>query len=294
MTENILKVQKSGKSRYTFSVLIPTWNNLDFLKLCINSINRNSHFDIQVIVIVNEGKDGTADWLKAHGDIDYVYSRTNIGICFGLNSARSLVKSDYIVYVNDDMYLLPGWDTGLWAEIEELGSRNFMLSCTMIEPRETGNPCVIVRDYGQDIESFKEEDLLKEYSALCVGDWNGSTWPPNLVHVDTWDLVGGLSIEFSPGMYSDPDFSMKLIEAGVRLFKGKGNSLVYHFGSKSTRRVKKNKGRKMFLLKWGMTSKTFTSKYLKIGEPYSGEVTIPELGWKSLLFNKLKRIKNAW
>ena len=47
--------------------------------------------------------------------------------------------------------------------------------------------------------------------------------------VELWDLVGGLSTEYSPGMYSDPDFSKKIYEAGVRIFKGKGRKLGISF-----------------------------------------------------------------
>jgi glycosyltransferase involved in cell wall biosynthesis len=294
MIEDIRKVQKTPKPHYHFSVLVPTWNNLEFLKVCLNSISKNSRLDIQVIVIVNEGRDGTEKWLETQDSVDYVLSKTNIGICYGLNSTRSLIKSDYVVYVNDDMYLLPGWDVELWNEIGRIQSKSFMLSCTMIEPTDTGNPCVIVRNYGQDIQSFREKDLLEEFKGLSVPDWSGSTWPPNVVHIDAWDLVGGLSVEFSPGMYSDPDFSKKLFDAGVRFFKGKGNSLVYHFGSRSTRRVKKNKGRSMFLLKWGFSSKTFTRSYLRIGKPFAGEISQPESDWKTSLVNRLKRMRSAW
>ena len=46
-------------------------------------------------------------------------------------------------------------------------------------------------------------------------------------------LVGGMSIEFSPGMYSD--LSKKLYESVVRQFKGVGKSLVYHFYSESNK-----------------------------------------------------------
>ena len=229
MIQNIIKNQKTKQSDYKFSLLIPTWNNLDFLKTCIESIQKNSHHKLQIIVIVNEGNDGTIDWIKEQTEIDYIYAEQNIGICYGLNIARSLVKSEYIVYINDDMYLLPNWDLGIDKEIAQIGHKNFMLSCTMIEPTDTGNPCVIVKDYGNDLGNFEEDLLLKEYTSLFIKDWNGSTWPPSIVHVDLWDLVGGMSIEFSPGMYSDPDFSMKLVAAGVRIFKGKGNSLAYHF-----------------------------------------------------------------
>jgi glycosyltransferase involved in cell wall biosynthesis len=277
MIDDVIKHLRTSKKRFIFSVLIPTWNNIEYLKICISSILKNSYFELQIIVIVNEGSDGTVEWIESQMGIDYVYSKHNLGICYALNAVRSLIKSDYIIYVNDDMYMLPDWDRELYNEISQIGNKNFMLSGTMIEPRETGNPCVIVKDFGQTFQDFNEEQLLKVYKNLFINDWTGSTLPPSVVHIDMWDLVGGMSIEFSPGLYSDCDFSRKLFEAGVRFFKGKGSSLVYHFGSKSIHRIKHNKGRITFLLKWGITSRIFTEKYLKKGKEYSGDVIKPDL-----------------
>ena len=81
-------------------------------------------------------------------------------------------------------------------------------------------------------------------------------------------MVGGLSIEYSPGMYSDPDLSKKLYTAGVRIFKGVAKSRVYHFQSKSTKKLKKSFGRHQFLLKWGITPNAFFKNTLHIGEAY--------------------------
>lgn len=61
-----------------------------------------------------------------------------------------------------------------------------------------------------------------------INDWMGATIPPNIVHRDIWDLVGGYSIEYSPGMYSDPDFTAKLYMCGVRFMKGLQASRIYH------------------------------------------------------------------
>jgi glycosyltransferase involved in cell wall biosynthesis len=293
MIEGISKHLRSSQSHYQFCILIPSWNNLSYLKLCINSIIKNSSFNFQIIVIVNEGKDGTLDWVSNADNIDYVYSPSNIGICYALNITRSLIKSDYIIYVNDDMYMLPGWDLVLHEEIKLIQHNSFMLSSTMIEPNDTRNPCVVTKNYGQNIEEFNEAELLRDFNNLKTTDWHGSTWPPLVMHIDLWDFVGGMSIEFSPGMYSDPDLSKKLYEAGVRIFKGMGKSLVYHFGSKSTKRIKENKGKKIFMLKWGISSRSFTTKYLHRGEPYSIEFQEPVSNWKDNLLNKIKRIKNC-
>lgn len=289
MLDNIIKYKANTSDNFKFSILIPTWNNLNYLKLCIKGIKENSKFNHQIIVIVNEGKDGTIEWVKSQ-NFDYVYSEKNIGICYGLNIARSLIKTDYLVYMNDDMYPLPNWDLIIDNEIKNLKTKLFMLSATMIEPENTKNNCVIVKDFGKNIETFEEKKLLNTYNTLFKEDWNGSTWPPVIMHIDTWDLVGGMSIEFSPGMYFDPDLSMKLWLAGVRYFKGLGKSLVYHFGSKSTSKIRKNKGKQQFLLKWGITSRTFTKYFLEIGKKFE---IIPEnknISYIIKFINKIKRL----
>ena len=288
MLNKLQKINRSQGKQHTLSLLIPTWNNLPYIQHCVASIRKNSSLPLQIIVLINEGKDGTLEWVQAQNDLDYVYSPENLGICFGLNACRSLVNTDYIVYLNDDMYALPNWDSILFDEAQRIGHKQFILSGTAIEPFASGNPCVVVKDYGDSLETFTEEKLLAEFHALDMPDWLGSTWPPTLMHIDLWDFVGGMSIEFSPGMYSDPDLSMKLWQAGVRYFKGVGASKVYHFGSKSTGRVRHNKGRQMFLLKWGVPSNYLTKTILRRGQPFDGKLKVPQK--QKRLLHQLKRI----
>lgn len=285
----IKKVQRTNKSgNYIFSLLIPSWNNLAYLKLCVRSIRQNSSHSHQIILLINEGKDGSLTWAEKQKDLDYVYSPENLGICYGLNACRSLVHTGYMLYINDDMYVLPGWDDVLLREIRQLNHSMFMLSSTMIEPYDIKNICGIVKNYGDNPGNFQEKKLLGEYSQLEKQDWSGSTWPPILVSTAVWDMVGGMSVEFSPGMYSDPDLSMKLWEAGVRYFKGMGKSRVYHFGSKSTKRVKKNRGRNMFLQKYGITSRYFTKHYLKRGREFTGTLSDPAIPCIDKIMHKIK------
>jgi Predicted glycosyltransferases len=258
-----------------FSIIIPTWNNLPFARLCVESIRKNSTFAHQVILHINDGSDGTLEWAKAQ-NIDHTHTPGNAGICVAVNMAATLAKYDYVVYMNDDMYVCPYWDQHLADEIAAIGHNKFMLSSTMIEPRNTSNPCVIHKDYGDNIETFNEQGLLSTYQAHTIADWNGSAWPPTVVHKDYWHIVGGYSIEFSPGLSSDDDFAMKMWAAGCRIFKGVAASRVYHFQSKSLHRVKKNNGRKQFLMKWGMNQSTFNKHYIKRGTPYIGALSEPD------------------
>jgi hypothetical protein len=75
-------------------------------------------------------------------------------------------------------------------------------------------------------------------------------------------MVGGYSLEFSPGMSSDDDLLMKFWVAGCRNFRIVGASRFYHFGCKSTGRIKHNMGGRIFVMKWGITQIEFQRLYL--------------------------------
>ena len=292
----MIKEQRRRKERINerFSILIPSWNNLQFLQICVSSILKNANYQHQIIVHVNDGSDGTLDWVKNHHNIDYTWSEENIGVCYALNAMRNLAVTDYIAFVNDDMYLCPDWDLHLLNAITNRKDDLFFFSGTLIEPTFSNNACAIApKNYGSNPQDFNEEKLLAEIDSITKKDWAGSTWPPNVVSTRMWDLVGGYSTEFSPGMYSDPDFSKKLWDAGVRDFRGIGASKAYHFMSKTVGRITRNDGRTQFLKKWGFTSATFVKFYLRRGEDYTGPMAEPKMtsALKTKLFtSKLKRI----
>ena len=259
-----------------FSILIPTFNNLEYLKLCIKSLKKNSYFNNQIICHVNIGEDGTVDFLKKN-NIEYSYTAYNSGICEGINKASKLTKYDYYLYAHDDFYFCPKWDYILFNEIKKIGHNNFYLSGTMM------NQGQIQFDCGNTPSEFNENKFLQEYNDYNFYDFQGSTWAPSLVHKDIWDKVGGFSEEYFPGTGSDPDFNMKLWNIGIRIFKGINDFKVYHFGSivlrKKINKISKenygSKGAKVFLLKWGITIKFFKKFYLRSNTKFKNELIKP-------------------
>ena len=244
-----------------FSILIPSLNNLEYLRLCIHSIRKNSKYKHEIIIHVSEDKDNTTGYLN-NENIKYTQTRYNAGICEGVNKASMLSTSDYILYAHDDFYFCPGWDTELLKEVN-----NLKHEFSIIIVNET-----VKGAFGTDLTNFNEKKLLNENKNLIFYDFQGSTWAPHLIHKSIWNKVGGFSEEYFPGTGSDPDLNKKLWDLGVRVFKGIGCSKVYHFGSIVTRKYNKdkynvtesgNKGAKIFLLKWGITIKFFRKFYLK-------------------------------
>ena len=275
-----------------FSIIIPSYNNLKYLKLCVESIKFNSKYNHEIIVHVNLGTDGTIDFLKKNS-ILYTYTNYNAGVCESVNKAFKISSKEYILYSHDDFYFCPKWDTSLEREVNNINHNQFYLSGTMI------NNGQVKLDCGNDIESFDKEKLLKNLNSINFPHTQGSTWAPHLIHREYWKKVGGFSEEFFPGSGSDPDLNMKLWNVGIRIFKGVGDSLVYHFGSKTLNRkdvVNINRGgsrsNKIFLLKWKMSIKFFKKYYMNSTNIddlniYDGPLNSPKIT-KDFLFSLIK------
>ena len=254
-----------------FSIIIPTFNNLNYLKLCLSSIQKNSSLNHEILIHVNEGNDGTLDYLK-NNDYKYTYSKKNAGVCTAFNEAAKRASKNFIVLAHDDMYFCPNWDKVFLKELDQIPKNSdFFLSGTMVQPFKS----YINLNCGENINEFNEEKLLNEIPLIKFDDFQGTHWQPSLIPIKTWNKVGGFSEEFSPGLGSDPDFNMKLWNIGVRLFKGLGNCRVYHFSSMSLRKKAWNNGAKTFLLKWGISIKFFKKHYLKSDNIFTGQLTEP-------------------
>ena len=263
-----------------FSILIPSYNNLEYLRTCIDSLKKNSRLNHQIIVHINEGTDGSLEYIKQK-NLEYTFSEDNIGMPKALNRASKLANFDYILISHDDFYYCPGWDTEFVNEINNIKHNNFYLSGTMVGAGQ------IEFDAGQTVDDFNETKLLSNLDNIKTFDFQGTTKCPGLVHKDIWEMAGGWSEEFSPTGGDDTDFAMKLWTLNIRIFKGLGNSLAYHFGSITTRKKDKSlftylgsRGNKIFLKKWGVSINFFEKVYLKSGLDKN----------KKLIFNKYQNL----
>jgi len=276
-----------------FSIIIPSWNNLNYLKICINSIKKNSLYNHDINVHLNEGTDGSLDFLK-NSSIKFTHSKENIGLCSGANAAASLSDTDYIIYSNDDMYFLPKWDFYLAEEVKKIKNNMYYFSGTPIGPLGSGlqnkptNKLSLEEkknfdfDCGKTAETFDEAKVLKYYQNVKYFDHQGSHWSPHLIHKSIWNKIGGFSKEFDPGYASDTDITMKLWKIGIRTFKGINKFRVYHFGSITTRKKRelvRNQGHRLFLKKWGISSNLFIKFYLRSNTLYDGPLSDqPKMG----------------
>ena len=272
------------------SIIVPTFNNLNYLKCFIESIKENSIYNHELVIHINEGSDGTLNYIKEN-NIKFTHSHENIGLCKAVNNAVKKSSNKLILYAHDDMYFCKNWDLYLENEVKKYKNNFYYISGTNISYKDG----IINYDCGSSPENFN----FDKFNVFCEkdtsNDLQGSHWAPHLIHKDIWVKVGGFSTEFNPGDGSDPDFCMKLWKENIRIFKCLSKFKVYHFGSITTRKsnISLNDGTKKFLLKWGFTPRFFRKHYLKGDDriKYDGALSDVKVSLNvliDLLINKLK------
>ena len=272
------------------SIIIPTYNNLEYLIFFLLSIKENSKYDHEIILHINEGSDGTLEYAKKNS-IKHTHSLKNIGLCSSVNKAAKLSTKDYILYSHDDMFFCKNWDSFLEIEANKYKDNLFYLTGTNVSL----NNGLINYDCGDNPNNFNKN----KFDNFCKSDLSpnlqGSHWAPHLIHKELWNNIGGFSEEFNPGDGSDPDLCMKLWNNHVRVFKCVSKFKVYHFSSITTRKsnIKLNNGTKQFLLKYGFNPRFFRKYYLKGDKlsPYVDKLHEPQITTvmvSELLINKFK------
>src|SRR5262249_51739144 len=92
------------------SVTIVTYNSGRFIKRCLESVLAQKYPCREIIVIDNNSSDGTVDILEQFEDrCSVVYNSENIGFAAAQNQAIGLSAGEWVLTLNPDVLLLPGF-----------------------------------------------------------------------------------------------------------------------------------------------------------------------------------------
>ena len=122
-----------------FSVVIPTFNRLEYLPATLASVRAQRFADFETIVVDDGSTDGTREYLAAQTDIRVVH-QTNLGAGVARNAGVAVATGQYIAFLDSDDLWFP------WT-LETIASA-----------LAAGSPAVIAGHYG---EFWNESELAK-------------------------------------------------------------------------------------------------------------------------------------
>ena len=109
----------SGSSGKSVSIVIVTHNGLKFLARCLPSVFRQDYPNFEVIVVVNGSSDGTAGWLQErYSQAKLIENSQNLGYCAATNQGIRQSVGEYIIVLDDDTEMDPGFLPAMVAAAE--------------------------------------------------------------------------------------------------------------------------------------------------------------------------------
>jgi len=162
---------------------IPSKNNLRYLKPCIKSIQDNSYYkDNEILVYVDQDNDGTCEWLSEKG-FKFIKNDNDTpkGIGHAYDTMFKEAKYDYVIAFHADMILGPRAD----KHMVDIKTKDNIICATRIEPplHPPGQE-KIVQDFGMWPEDLKIEEFNKFVEDNKSDKVTKSIFAPWLIHRD--------------------------------------------------------------------------------------------------------------
>jgi GT2 family glycosyltransferase len=92
------------------SIIIPTWNGIEYIEDCLNSLLNQDYPDFEIIVVDNDSSDGTPDWVaERFPTITLIRNERNLGFAGGVNAGLRAARGDVLMLFNQDAAAQPEW-----------------------------------------------------------------------------------------------------------------------------------------------------------------------------------------
>ncbi len=107
-----------------FSILLPTRNRLEYLKLAVASVLRQDDDDWQLVISDNCSEQDVEGYVASLEDARIVYRRTErlLAVTENWNRALALSDGDYVIMLGDDDALLDGYLSSMRELIERFNA----------------------------------------------------------------------------------------------------------------------------------------------------------------------------
>jgi GT2 family glycosyltransferase len=101
------------------AVIIVNWNGRHHLEGCLDALSAQTFTDFGVIVVDNGSTDGSVEWVETHySQVRLIRNAKNVGFAAANNQAIRATESEFVVTLNNDTQVAPGWLAALVEAVE--------------------------------------------------------------------------------------------------------------------------------------------------------------------------------
>lgn len=187
------------------SVVIIAYNRIDVTRKCLNSL-ATSGASFELIFVDNGSTDGTASEVKTRfPSAKIIKNAENLGIPKARNQGIKASSYPYIVLMDNDIVVSPGWLESLHSKMPEGKGGIVGIEAWKLGP-----------DFAPISKCFSPGDAYSYLGGACC-----------LFSRSVFEKAGLLDEGFSPAYFEDPDICLRAKEAGFPLIWHKCSKIAH-------------------------------------------------------------------
>ncbi len=235
------------------SIIVPTWDKLEFLKPMMESIEKNTQWPFELIIVDNASNDGTQEYVLNSGlkmDGQYIRNEENKGFSIPNNQGAKVSKGDFLCFLNNDTLVTKRWLTAMMNVFSEEKAVGIVGSRLIHPGRGTIQHAGIFEHQSSKMPDHiyfrKPMDYLP---AMKRRQYFAVTGACMVIPKTLFEEIGGFDEEFWCG-WEDMDLCQRIRQKGYRIYY-EPNYLVYHYESRTEGRyIKEGSNFNLYAQKW--------------------------------------------
>lgn len=221
------------------SLVIPSRNNLKYIKFAYESIRQYIGEDVEVILLDDASTDGTWDWMKSvKSDKTQIYRNDGperVGHTVLYDQGAVMATNEVFGIFHADMVASPTYLPNMVKHLQ----RGTVVSATRVEPPlHPPGPEKFTMDFGLEPEDFKMTPFLQ--FALEIADRDkdkisNGVFAPWMIYTEDFFAIGGHDKRvFAPMELEDSDLFNRFLLKGYKMIQAR-DALVYHLTCRGSR-----------------------------------------------------------
>ena len=215
------------------SIVVPVHGQLALSLRCLKSLAACAgSASFEVIVVDDDSPDDSGDVLPGIEGLRYLRNPQNLGFIGTCNAGAAMARGGYIVFLNNDTLVQPGWLDALLATFDQFPDTG-MAGSKLVFPdgrlQEAGG--IVYRsgcaaNFGRnDDPTDPRYNFVREVD-YCSG---AAIMLPLALFVS----LGGFDSYFAPAYYEDTDLAMRIRQRGLRVRYQPASVVVHLEGASS-------------------------------------------------------------
>ena len=162
------------------SFILRNWNYAEFVGSAIDSIKNQDYLRFEVIVVDNASTDGSSAVIERHIADDprftFVRAESNLGPMGGVLRGLDLARGDFIVFMDSDDYLMPGF-ASCHVQAHLAVPRNVAFTSSNVIEIDgdgtilAGGRAVMGREWPSNMQGLRPREVVPRLSTVSDDDY---------------------------------------------------------------------------------------------------------------------------